>query len=69
MANLSQITLPSGSTYDLKDAWAREKIEALSKSTAWLGITTTTGIADGVSWLNNGSIKHINSSYYCRRAE
>ena len=59
MADLSQITLPSGSTYTLKDAWAREKIEALSKSTEWLGITTTEGIADGVSWLNSGSIKPI----------
>ena len=58
MANLSQITLPSGTTYDLKDAWAREKIEALSKSTQWLGITTTTGISDGADW-TTGSPKTI----------
>ena len=56
---LSQITLPSGTTYDLKDAYARERIEALSKSTQWLGITTTTGISDGASWLENGSIKTV----------
>lgn len=59
MANLSQITLPSGSVYDLKDAWAREKIEALSKATGWLGVTTTEGISDGVSWLENGEIKPV----------
>lgn len=59
MADLSVIQLPSGSEYNLKDAWAREKIEALGKSTQWLGITTTTGISDGVSWLSNGSIKPI----------
>ena len=59
MANLSQITLPSGSTYDIKDAWAREKIDALSKSTQWLGITTTAGISDGASWLEGGNIKTI----------
>ena len=56
---ISQITLPSGSTYDIKDTWARTKIQALSKSTQWLGITTTEGIADGVSWLASGSIKPI----------
>ena len=59
MSDLSQITLPSNETYNLKDAWAREKIEALSKATEWLGVTTTAGISDGASWLNNGAIKTI----------
>lgn len=59
MADLSQLTLPSGTTYNLKDAWARQKIDDLSSSTEWLGITTTTGISDGVSWLDSGSIKPV----------
>lgn len=59
---LSQIVLPGSSTvYDLKDAWAREKIDALSKSTQWLGITTTEGISDGADWTtgNPKSIKPV----------
>ena len=39
MPDISQITLPSGTTYDLKDAQARS-------AKAWLGITTTE-ISDG----------------------
>ena len=38
---ISKITLPSGSTYNIKDAGARKLIEGLSGSTAFLGITTT----------------------------
>ena len=38
---ISKITLPSGSTYNIKDAGARQLIESLSGSTAFLGITTT----------------------------
>lgn len=38
---LSKITLPSGTTYDLKDKWARDQIEALSGFTVFLGVTTT----------------------------
>jgi hypothetical protein len=47
---ISRITLPSGNTYDLKDAKAREDIEALQSAVAG-GITfvgvTTTAISDG----------------------
>lgn len=43
---LSSFTLPSGTTYDLKDAYARERIEALSKYTEFLGVTTT-ALTDG----------------------
>lgn len=38
---LSRITLPSGTTYDIKDAWSREQIEALSGYTYYMGVTTT----------------------------
>ena len=41
MPDISKITLPSGTTYDIKDAGARELIQRLSGSTAYLGITTT----------------------------
>lgn len=46
--NISTITLPSGSTYDIKDAWARSAIEALSGTTKYLGVTTTE-LEDGSS--------------------
>ena len=52
MANslLSQITLPSGSTYDLKDAQARADIQALQTSLSgamhYIGISST-AITDG----------------------
>lgn len=41
MAEISKITLPDGSTYDLKDAHARDLIDSLSSSTEFLGVTTT----------------------------
>lgn len=41
MADISKITLPSGTTYDLKDAWAREAIEALNSTITFLGVTST----------------------------
>lgn len=41
MAYISQITLPTGTTYDIKDAEARELISDLSSATVFLGITTT----------------------------
>ena len=41
MADISQITLPSGTTYDIKDAQARQ-------ATKWLGITTT-ALTDGAT--------------------
>ena len=50
MPDISKITLPSGSTYDIKDATAREDIQDLWNSISggvhYLG-TTTTAISDG----------------------
>lgn len=43
MADISKITLPSGTEYDLKDAWARQQIEAITGGSALVfkGISTT----------------------------
>ena len=41
MAEISKITLPSGTTYDFKDATARSQIAALSNYTAYAGVTTS----------------------------
>ncbi len=38
---ISTITLPSGQTYDIKDAEARQMISDLNNYTAFLGVTTT----------------------------
>lgn len=48
MANpeISKITLPSGTTYDIKDATARAKIDSLSGAVTYLGVTTT-ALTDG----------------------
>lgn len=46
MADISKITLPSGTTYDIKDAGARELIASLSGALTYLG-TTTTALTDG----------------------
>lgn len=48
MAEISKITLPSGTTYDIKDAGARELIASLSGALTYLG-TTTTALTDGCS--------------------
>ena len=52
MADISKITLPSGSEYNLKDATARADIESLKGSVTgamhYLGVTTT-AITDGSS--------------------
>ena len=48
MAEISKITLPSGTTYDLKDATARSLIEALGNYTVFLGVTTT-ALTDGAT--------------------
>lgn len=48
MPDIKKITLPSGNTYDLVDAGARELISALSGSTAYLGLTTT-ALTDGAT--------------------
>ena len=51
MAEISKITLPSGTTYELKDATARTAIESIKSSTTgamhYIGITATA--------LNNGA--------------
>ena len=45
MADISKITLPSGTTYDLKDPTARAQIEALRGQVTgqvhYVGVTTT----------------------------
>lgn len=48
MAYISKITLPSGSSYDIKDAEAREQIAALAGTTAvvFVGVSST-ALTDG----------------------
>lgn len=46
MANIKQITLPSGTTYDIVDQGARDLIEQLSGYTYYIGVTTT-ALTDG----------------------
>lgn len=41
MADISKITLPSGTTYNIKDAVAREAIASLSDYVSYAGVTTT----------------------------
>ena len=43
MPNISQITLPNGTTYDLKDGWARTQIEAITGGSAvvFKGVSST----------------------------
>lgn len=41
MADISQIKLPSGTVYNIKDATARTQIEALNSYSSYLGVTTT----------------------------
>ena len=45
---LSQIKMPSGTVYDIKDAWARTQIEAITGGSAvvFIGVSTT-AITDG----------------------
>lgn len=45
---ISKITLPSGTTYYLKDSYAREQLEALVNYSKFLGVTST-AIVDGVT--------------------
>lgn len=46
MPDISQIKLPSGSVYNIKDQGARDLIAALESSTGFLGVTTT-AISEG----------------------
>ena len=48
MADISKITLPSGDTYNIKDATARANISALSGALTFLG-TTETPLIDGAN--------------------
>lgn len=48
MADISKITMPSGTTYDIKDATARQLIEDLESFTAFMGVTTTP-LTDGAT--------------------
>jgi len=48
MPDISKITLPSGNTYDIKDAGARELIAQLQGGQYFLGLTTTV-ITDGTT--------------------
>lgn len=45
---ISQIKLPSGNVYEIKDAYAREQIEALGKPTHFIGETTSV-LTDGAT--------------------
>lgn len=47
-AVLSRVKLPSGTVYDLKDAWAREQLENITSYSKYLGVTTTP-LVDGSS--------------------
>ena len=62
MAQISKITLPSGVTYDLKDAQARSDIEALQTSVTggmhYIGVTTT-ALTDGAT-TNPIKINNVN---------
>lgn len=48
MADISKITLPSGTTYNIKDAEAREILEAFAGGSAvvFMGVSTT-ALTDG----------------------
>lgn len=71
MPEISKITLPSGTTYDLKDATARA---AIAGGTSFLGITTT-ALTDGskattivvggedVSAINGGIVIYLNKEF------
>lgn len=63
MAEISEITLPSGATYDIKDATARHDISMLKGSNTgamhYAGVTTT-ALADGSS---TSPIKINNADY------
>ena len=53
MAEISKITMPSGNTYDIKDATAREAISKLQNIENVLS-TDAASTPSGVTWNNNG---------------
>ena len=48
MADISKITLPTGTTYNIKDQGARDLIAELLNYTTYLGVTTT-ALSDGAT--------------------
>ena len=48
LSDISKITLPTGTTYNIKDAHARELIDEMSGYTDFLGVTTT-ALTDGAT--------------------
>ena len=66
MADISQITLPSGSTYNIKDSTARQQITeltgAVSGAIHYRGVTTTV-LTDGAAGGTNGAVTIDNKSY------
>lgn len=46
MADISKITLPSGTTYNIKDAVARQALDALGNYSYYVGVTST-ALQDG----------------------
>lgn len=48
LPHISKIQLPSGNSYLIKDAWAREMIEQLEGGSYFLGVTTTP-LSDGAN--------------------
>ena len=75
MADISQITLPSGTTYNLKDAWARQQIQAITGGDAivFKGVSST-ALTDGGNEnpTVDGSavtIKNIGDLYFYNKEE
>ena len=53
---ISQITLPDGHTYDIKDAYARQMIEDLAAgSLAFVKVTDASDTPYGVTWDDSGT--------------
>lgn len=50
MAEISKIKLPNGTTYDIKDAWARERL--LKNGGFWIISTNASNTPIGVTWGN-----------------
>lgn len=65
MADISKITLPGGTTYNIKDAVAREAIADLESYTEYLGVTTTP-LTDGA---NTNPIKINNVDVTAKKGE
>ena len=59
---ISQVTLPDNNTYDIKDAWAREKLSGLTGAMHFVGVSTTDPTleagptVDGVSSFSTGDV-------------